>query len=371
MPRNGKTNKQKHHPKQAGSINNYFLRRKQPETVPQVQEDSGAKFFSENKMADSDIATSNSGKTKEINDSEQSKSKENNNENIKENTEPNVTNSDLKNLMLEISETLSGRIDGLEKKLDSTKTSMENKIDNINTRINSVEKKCENIEKKLTLNDNRFDHIENHSIKKLNDNLAKIEAETQKAFDFDNDRIVAIEKSLANAKPESVEKLEERIKQLEETNQYQEWRSRRYNLLVYGIKEGNDEDTAGVFKKFLIDNCKIEGDRVEKIGIANCHRIPKNPDSDPDYKPGAPNAIIIKFLTMKDRNTVMASARNLPKGMAVRTDLPKALKTKRARLARQAYQIRKTEKKQTAIRESPFNVWLEVRKDRSAEWARV
>ena len=80
---------------------------------------------------------------------------------------------------------------------------------------------------------------------------------------------------------------------------------------------------------------------VQSIIIQNSHRIPRN--SQNIYKPGAPDALIVKFSRMEDRNKVLNQARitTLPKGMAVRTDLPSQLKKKRGELAHKAYRMKK------------------------------
>ena len=369
MPPKNKRKSQQQKPEQVGSVKNYFLRTKHSEQTVESQTLTEHMSDIENKMADQGNAIAE-GKETNVSSPQKQDEIKTPEENADLNTKT-VTNSDLKNLMLEISETLSKRIEGVVNKLDKTKTSMETKIDSINARIDSMEKKYESFEKKLVSSNDRLEHFEKHTVKEVKDSISSVEAETQKSIEFVNGRVDTMEQNIAKVKPANIEKLEERIKELEEMNQYQEYRSRRYNLLVYGIHEDKDEDTTEVFKQFLINNCKLEAERVGKMGIANCHRIPKNPESDPTYKPGAPNAIIAKFVLMKDRNTVLAFARNLPKGKTVRTDLPRALKTKRAKLAREAYQIRKKENKQTAIRESPFNVWLEVRDNRSKDWEKV
>ena len=80
---------------------------------------------------------------------------------------------------------------------------------------------------------------------------------------------------------------------------------------------------------------------VQSIIIQNSHRIHRNPQNK--YKPGAPDALIVKFSRMEDRNKVLNQARitTLPKGMAIRTDLLSQLKKKRGELAHKAYLMRK------------------------------
>ena len=68
---------------------------------------------------------------------------------------------------------------------------------------------------------------------------------------------------------------------------------------------------------------------------------------------------------MNSRNTLLAAAKNIPRGMkvSVRTDLPPRLKEKRYHLANKAFELRKNKDVRTRIRESApkLDVWLEYR----------
>lgn len=83
----------------------------------------------------------------------------------------------------------------------------------------------------------------------------------------------------------------------------------------------------------------------------------------------APEAIIVKFACLKDRNTILDRVHEvkLPKGKSVRTDLPGPMK-KRAQLAQKAYQLRK-EGLKTRILEKPTSVELQVRRTRENRWS--
>lgn len=85
----------------------------------------------------------------------------------------------------------------------------------------------------------------------------------------------------------------------------------------------------------------------------------------------APEAIIVKFACLKDRNTILDRVHEvkLPKGKSVRTDLPGPMKKKRAQLAQKAYQLRK-EGLKTRILEKPTSVELQVRRTRENRWSR-
>lgn len=109
---------------------------------------------------------------------------------------------------------------------------------------------------------------------------------------------------------------------------------------------------------------------IQSIIIQISHRIPRNPQNK--YKPGAPYALIVKFSRMEDRNKVLNQARitTLPKGMAVRTDLPSQLKKKRGELAHKAYLMRKNDHMRTRIIETKDDVILQFRAQDESVWKR-
>ena len=112
-----------------------------------------------------------------------------------------------------------------------------------------------------------------------------------------------------------------------------------------------------------------------KLLVANAHRLPprvqfKKPD-DSESTPRPP-PIIVKCVTMNDRNAVLSAAKALQSGtdLGVYNDLPTRLKEIRNNLLSKAYEIRKKDQNmKTRIRESPSMnaVWLEFKsKDASA-----
>ncbi|XP_062576067.1 uncharacterized protein LOC134237944 [Saccostrea cucullata] len=100
------------------------------------------------------------------------------------------------------------------------------------------------------------------------------------------------------------------------------------------------EETLIVIKEEITDMktaLQNQDDRLTDLEKLKHRGLPKNPNSS--YKPEAPEAVIVKFVLMEDRNMILNHARNttLPKGYAIRTDLPVHLKRKRAELAQKAY----------------------------------
>ena len=163
--------------------------------------------------------------------------------------------------------------------------------------------------------------------------------------------------------------MEERVAFLEQQIQYQERRSRKYNLLLYGVSEGTNEDVDSVIRDFFQKKLKIDEKSVKGMLIANAHRVPRRSDVN-----NQPDPIIVKFLQMRDREKVYNARKNLKKGskVSVLTDLPSVLKEKRGELAYIAYNMRTKDKLQTRIVESRNDVKLLYRrkpeKDVESEW---
>ena len=207
--------------------------------------------------------------------------------------------------------------------------------------------------------------------KKVEETLIVIKEEItdmKTALQNQDDRLTDLEKlntEVIQPQSKKVSLLEASLKELQDHITYQELRSRKYNLLFYGIPKAENEVSNEVIVKFLSE--KLGMSTAESIMIKNAHRVPKNPNSS--YKPEAPEAVIVKFVLMEDRNMILNHARNttLPKGYAIRTDLPVHLKRKRAELAQKAYELRKSGMK-TRIRETKDDVILEYRQKGEKEW---
>uniref|UniRef100_A0A8W8NFH4 Uncharacterized protein n=1 Tax=Magallana gigas TaxID=29159 RepID=A0A8W8NFH4_MAGGI len=141
---------------------------------------------------------------------------------------------------------------------------------------------------------------------------------------------------------------------------------KKYNLLFYGLPKVDKEDTTEVVLKCLESTLGVS--EAKDIIIQNSHRIPKNPSNT--YKPSAPEAIIVKFAKMADRNLILHLARitTLPKGMAIRTDLVNHLKKKRSELASKAYKLRRGKNLKTRIIETKDDVILQCRRKSEDKW---
>lgn len=147
-----------------------------------------------------------------------------------------------------------------------------------------------------------------------------------------------------------------RVNQLETILRKNEWRDRKYNLLLYGVQEEKGENT------FMVAKDIVRRSYGQDVPFSNVHRVRRREPRD------TPDPIVIKFGSIPDRDAVLKTSRNLPGKMVLRTDLPQVLKQKRGRLAAQAYEIRKKHGWKTSIRESIDDVWITVKKDDDWRW---
>ena len=104
---------------------------------------------------------------------------------------------------------------------------------------------------------------------------------------------------------------------------------RKWNLIIRGIDEGSRElgrDTLTKVKSFFKDTLKVSDDILESMQFAACHRLPGGPD--------AKKNIIVRFVSLLDRDDVLALAMKLPakSGYSVVPDLPPELAEVRHKL---------------------------------------
>ena len=237
----------------------------------------------------------------------------------------------------------------------------------VNTSNDDLKAILLNLDKKITEGIRTLKIELSEKIEHINDKVQTItnRVETIESDNFDmNNRLVKCEQTSAR-----FDDLEDKIKYLENKLEYGEMRDRKYNVLIYGLKEvgqPHNENTELVVREFVSETLKLGKDYSDKLLICNTHRLPRKSISSTNDAPSAPPAIIVKLATMCSRNELLAAARNIPHGtkVTIRTDLPPRLKEKRSMLANKAYEMRKGNRDiRTRIRESvpKRDVWLEYR----------
>ena len=146
-----------------------------------------------------------------------------------------------------------------------------------------------------------------------------------------------LNKEITVMKSETVPNIEKelsaKINALEESRLATELYSKKNNLLFFNIpKTSEDEDTEEVLRTLLSDELDI--DNAEDIVFMNVHCLPLKVKRD-----NVPIPIIAKFVSMRDRNSILSQARtkfSTPrsnvKKYAVAPHLPAKMQAERKRL---------------------------------------
>ena len=104
------------------------------------------------------------------------------------------------------------------------------------------------------------------------------------------------------------------LRMLEDRSIDQEARSRRNNMMFYGVREEDREDCVMVIKKILKESCNIK-----ELVIERAHRTGGSSE-------GNPRPIIAKFLDFNAKMLVKKAKQRLPKNVRVGDDLPLAVR---------------------------------------------
>ena len=196
--------------------------------------------------------------------------------------------------------------------------------------MNTVRETVSDMEKSVQDNSNRMDDIEKGQEEKIKAATAVLDAKLQELYN----KLLLLEKQ-----------------------------DRKYKLLFYGFQEVAGENVYDVIRQSLINDLKLDEERVQNMYFVAGHRVPS--------KAAGPKPIIIRCTSLEDRELILLGSKNYG-GMKKRVvvDLPKCMKEQRSALVNTAYEIRQSEDIQTRIRDKGLEVFLEVRKDTSDKWVK-
>lgn len=185
---------------------------------------------------------------------------------------------------------------------------------------------------------------ENANIKKIQEQLSKLNSAFTKMNTFVNDQITNINKLISdnletqNKKIKSLEdratalekdladqksinkKLESKITELSEKLDDNISHSRRLNLIINDVPENKGEITSDVVKDFFINEMKISAESVDSFIFRDLHRlgpIDSNKDSPIMFRKKDKSgknkfrSIIVAFILMEHRNLVLTHAKFL------------------------------------------------------------
>ncbi|VDI42598.1 Hypothetical predicted protein [Mytilus galloprovincialis] len=222
---------------------------------------------------------------------------------------------------------LSNKLDNIEDRFTRIVTEIKSEVDEVKTDV---------IHTKLEVQKLRTDHLE------LEKGVGHIELEINR------------------------NKSRKKISILHEQQVLLEKHERKYNALVYGVPESDNEDIHAVLNTFFIQDLKIDKEKAESFPIANAHRIPSRQTSDQIRRP-AP--IIVRFIHHGDKQYALSKGYNLSnKHMRIVDDLPPVMKESRHELAKLAYKIRNEEHLQTRIKVVGTRILLQTRTNSKDNW---
>lgn len=122
-----------------------------------------------------------------------------------------------------------------------------------------------------------------------------------------------------------------------------ELRSKEYNLLLHGIPQQSDnesaEETENVFRAFVADTLRFPSSSLEKIKCANIHRLPRrnSTEATTSGQTKKPPPIVVKFVNMCDKRAISALAsRARTFNASITRHLPISMQIQRKKLIRQA-----------------------------------
>ena len=194
-------------------------------------------------------------------------------------------------------------------------------------------------------------------------NIKETVSDMEKSVQDNSDRMDDIEKGQKENIEAANEELDTKLKELDNKLMLLEKQDRKYNLLFYGFKEDAGEDVYNIVRQSLIDDLKLDEERVRNMYFAAGHRVPT--------KAAGPKPIIIRCTSLENRELILSESKNYG-GMKKRVvvDLTKNMKEQRSALAQKAYEIRHSENKQTRIKDKGLEVFLEVRNNDLEKWVK-
>jgi len=252
----------------------------------------------------------------------------------------NVTNADLKELILRMETTLTRRIDSLQEELTGIKEDVKTNSEDIADLKESVDTNAADIK-----------DIVEEVIPELN----------KTCDDLDN--------------------------KMEKEMMKRDLQDRKLNLIFHGIDEMNPSiETPGTLvaslRRTLEQDFMFSKDMVRSVYFIDARRLPPREKEDPGtlrhpkLRQKGPYPVLVRFGSMLDRDFVLAQQRKRPfmrnrKPVMAYPDLPPVMNHKRGKLLQHAKTLRQ-EGKATRIRVVGLDVLLEcrARNNRSGDWSR-
>ena len=114
-----------------------------------------------------------------------------------------------------------------------------------------------------------------------------------------------------------------------------EGHSRRLNLIINGIVEGENEVTKDVVQDFMMSKLHMDEAVVKNFLFRDVHRLAKGKKPDGSAS-DLPRPIIMAFIRQQDRNSVLRQASELKgSNISLKSDLPRALNNLRSEMLKE------------------------------------
>ena len=163
--------------------------------------------------------------------------------------------------------------------------------------------------------------------KELKKQDSKIETISKK-IDKNSTENVKIQAAVENINSK-MEKQNEKIKKLQKQAIDKDARERQNNLMFYGVKEEDGEDTNNVITNFIKKEIKLD----KKIVYESCRRVgPPKKKSDIGRKASSPRPILVKFKEKEDKTLIKKESKILKPPYGCSNDLPQAVRKARSSL---------------------------------------
>ena len=121
-----------------------------------------------------------------------------------------------------------------------------------------------------------------------------------------------------------------------------EARSRRNNLLFYGIPEEKEEDCTRSVNIFFRKELNIH----ETVALQRAHRLGRpTPANSIGHRAGKPRPIIVNFLDFRQRETIRAARFKLKQPYGIAEDLPIEVRKARESLVPELKELKQQGKK--------------------------
>ena len=124
-----------------------------------------------------------------------------------------------------------------------------------------------------------------------------------------------------------------------------ESRSRRSNLMFFGIPESEGEDCTMKVQIFIKEKLKIN----DTVVLPRVHRVGPRKHGNIGTKADRPRPIIANFLDFRQRELVRAERKILDHGFGIAEDHPKAIRMARASLTNELLELKKLKKKVAVV----------------------